>query len=122
MAKLVTVVLPVPPSLNNLYPTNRRTGKRFPSSQYQRWRRAAMARLLEQWRELRPALPVTGARTIRIRLPQNTRGDVDNRAKAPLDFLAKNGVTNDDRHNETVTIGRDPTVTECVIEIREAGE
>lgn len=41
-----------------------------------------------------------------INLPEMMRGDIDNRSKAVIDFLASRGVTPDDKHLWKVSIER----------------
>lgn len=114
----VTVVLPVPPSLNGAYVNVPRRG-RVKSSSYKRWLKVADARVMAQWPELRPLIPIKGEKAITIRIPAKTRGDTSNRTKLAEDYLVSRGITTDDKHNATVTTTRDPNVTECVIEIAE---
>lgn len=114
---MLTICLPVPPSVNNLYPTDPRTGRRYKSSQYRRWLRVADGRLLEQWSTLRPFIPVRGKPRITIRIPARSRMDASNAIKAAEDFLVSRGITEDDRNNWSVTASKDSSVTECVIEI-----
>lgn len=85
-----TVELPVPPSTNNLFATNSKTGRRFPSKEYDAWRKEAAQMLMAQ--RARVAIgPV--AITITV---QEGRGDIDNRIKAVIDCLVLNGIIDGD--------------------------
>jgi hypothetical protein len=57
---MISIRLPLPPSVNGLYGTNRRTGGRYKTKKYQKWEREACGELHCQWRHLRQFIPVTG--------------------------------------------------------------
>jgi crossover junction endodeoxyribonuclease RusA len=84
----VRIALPFPPTVNNLFPTNRKTGKRYPSPEYKRFQKAMAACLTAQ---KIGQLPVPAV--IKIALtPRDTRPrDADNYTKAILDCLVKGG-------------------------------
>lgn len=105
--------LPVPPSTNNLYPTNRKTGRRFKSAEYKTWIAEADGWLLEQKRGL---IPITGPCSMRITIPAKTRGDVSNRIKSVEDFCVSRGLTSDDKNNRKVSIEAGHVAC-CVVEI-----
>ena len=44
----VRIALPFPPTVNNLFPTNRKTGKRYPSPEYKRFQKAVAQCLTAQ--------------------------------------------------------------------------
>ncbi len=90
---MISVSIPFPPSVNNLF-VNARKGKgRFPSDRYKAW-------LEEAGWALKAArqIPLTGDVTVDIVLcpPDKRRRDIDNLAKAPLDLLVKHGLISDD--------------------------
>jgi crossover junction endodeoxyribonuclease RusA len=95
------VLLPMPPSTNNLFINIPKRG-RVPSSQYKAWKNAAGLTLNIQ----RPE-KFTGAVDVRVGIPKRTRGDIDNRVKALLDLLVAHGVIEDDKHVQNLTVGRD---------------
>lgn len=83
---ILSLDLPIPPSVNNLF-GNRLRG-RYKTQAYRAWIKAATASLWEQ----KPAggFPFfDGPFWVAISVPLNMRGDVDNRAKAPIDLLKK---------------------------------
>lgn len=96
------IVLPVPPSTNHLFFNVKGRG-RVRSTEYTNWASRAAAHLLAQ----RPAV-TNGNVSIVIRIPHKTRGDLDNRIKAPLDLLVTHGVIQDDRFVQSIHISRYP--------------
>lgn len=91
----VSIWLPWPPSTNNLFSQGRVGGKirRFPSTQYKRWRKVAsgliMAARIKKFTE-----PVV----IKLHLnpPDSRPRDADNYTKAVVDSLVQGGVIEDD--------------------------
>lgn len=108
----VTINLPLPPSLNNMF-INIGRG-RAKSKDYRAWLKAADAAFLEQKRKIHR---VTGPCEIHIKVPTKTRGDISNRIKAAEDYLVSREITGDDKHNRKVTIERDDAVAWCVITV-----
>ncbi|MEG9529720.1 MAG: RusA family crossover junction endodeoxyribonuclease [Hyphomicrobiales bacterium] len=87
----VTVLLPVPPSVNRIY---RHTKERGPvrSDAYKSWIDGAGWRLQAQ----RPGR-VPGPYVLLLAVPRTSRMDIDNAAKAISDLLQKHGVVDNDR-------------------------
>jgi crossover junction endodeoxyribonuclease RusA len=83
--------LPFPPSVNALY--KNRNGGRCKTKKYTDWEAAAQAMFLTQKRN-HHTKPV--AVNIFATPPDNRRRDIDNIAKATLDFLVKMAVLADD--------------------------
>lgn len=110
---MIVLRLPVPPSLNNLFPTNRKTGRRYKSPHYKAWVKEADGWLLEQKRGL---IPISGPCSIRITIPAKTRGDVSNRIKSVEDFCVSRGLTGDDKNNRKVSIEAGHVAC-CMVEI-----
>lgn len=76
----------MPPSTNNLFING--TKGRFISQRYATWMQEAHVDYLRQ----RPK-PITGPVNITMEFQEQARkSDIDNRIKAPLDFLVKSGV------------------------------
>lgn len=113
---MLCINLPTPPSANSLYATNFKTKRRFKTKEYEAWIKLAESWLLIQKRQWK-GREVKGRAKIHIRVPEALRGDVSNRTKAPEDMLVRMGITSDDRNNYTVTTGRDPNLTHCVVTI-----
>lgn len=107
----ITVNLPVPPSLNNIFVTA--GNRRVRSQDYNAWLAEAGWRLQAQ----KPGR-VVGPFSADLELPAGTRGDISNRYKVAADLLVKHGVTDDDRHEQDVRIRRSAEVTEARITIR----
>lgn len=89
----ISIWLPFPPSVNNLFPTNRRTGRRYPSKEYKAWQVHAGA-LINKARMKLIAEPVEIE--IELTAKDGRPRDADNYAKPLLDILVKCGVLRDD--------------------------
>lgn len=99
-----TILLPVPPSVNDMYFNVRGRG-RAKSQAYKQWITDADGYLLER-AQLRGSPTIHGPYEVAIKLPAGTRGDVDNRTKAVLDYLVSRAITDDDKHCRRVSIER----------------
>lgn len=99
----ICLVLPVPPSTNNLFVNSKRG--RFKSQRYKDWEDEADGCLYQQKHGV-----VVGKYIVEISLPEMMRGDIDNRIKGLVDFLVGKGITPDDKHMRKVSIERDPAV------------
>jgi Holliday junction resolvase RusA-like endonuclease len=102
---LITLSLPIPPSVNDLFDGGRRTRRRFKSDRYKAWEDEADGCLYQQKQGV-----VVGAYVVEIGLPEMMRGDVDNRIKPVLDFLVSRGLTPDDKHLRKLSIERSEAV------------
>lgn len=105
------IVLPLPPSTNNLF-INAKHGKgRFLSPDYKAWRKsAAEALTLCAWDM--PARPYS----VTIRVNINHQSDIDNRVKAVLDLLVERKVIEGDHWINALHVYRDRTVDGCTVE------
>lgn len=94
-----TIVLPLPPPLNNLFKNVRRG--RAPTARYLAWRAEAGLMLQAQ----KPA-PVAGQFIVSMtfRRPDRRARDLDNLAKAPLDLLVAHGVIEGDHLAQEVRL------------------
>lgn len=92
---MIRLRLPLPPPVNNLYATNKRTGGRYNSRRYLEWIRDADGYFMLQKREIKP---ITGPYKVTVMLPTTCRGDVDGYLKAPIDYLVSRNITPDDLH------------------------
>ena len=108
--------LPLPPTSNNAYATNRRTGRRHLSTRAQAWK-------IEAGWTVRAARPpnISGPYSFQILIPEKARGDADGYIKLAQDLLASLGVTPDDRKAVESRATRDPAVTprRCVVVVAE---
>ncbi|WP_198352367.1 RusA family crossover junction endodeoxyribonuclease [Sphingomonas sp. MA1305] len=112
----MTFDLPMPPTSNNLFVTDKRTMKRFPSPAYKAWKKAAGDALQQQYAALGgPAVHRPVALTIRLNL--NYQSDIANREKAITDLLVDKIEMPDDRYIDRVLIERDRTVEGAVVTI-----
>lgn len=101
------IILPVPPSVNELYSPNKGGGMRK-SDKYKAWLDQAGRFYLMAKSEIKP---VEGPYTMVMKVPATMKGDVDNRAKAALDFLKNIGLTDDDRFCVKATVERNKHLT-----------
>ncbi len=102
MMKIIKIWLPFPPSVNNLFPTNRRTGQRYPSRAYTAWKKQAWAYIKTgRSGQAHGRVDLNIERTAKDRRPR----DADNYLKPLIDALVQNGVLIDDnsRHVRQVT-------------------
>lgn len=100
----VTLLLPLPPSVNGLFVNSRRGKGRFLSPAYKAWKWEAFAALASQKTIGFPR--VSGPFHFRLTLPRAMRGDVDNRIKAILDFCVAQKITPDDALAQSVSAER----------------
>ena len=110
---MITVILPVPPSTNNLYVNGKRG--RFKSQRYKEWEIEAM-----DWLRQQKSNVVIGAYSMEIKLPEMIRGDIGNREKAISDLLVAEGSIPDDKHAWRISIERNPNIPpgECHVTVR----
>jgi hypothetical protein len=93
---MITLTLPMPPSVNNLHIGTGKNCRRHPT--YEAWIQEAGWRIVEaraQWAT--KALPADAWYWTDIRLPHTHLGDSDNRIKALHDLLWTMQVTPDDK-------------------------
>jgi len=87
---MFNAVLPMPPSVNGLFPGKQR---RYPSKQYKDWMRVAMLTLREA-----PKFPDPVRINYTVYFKNKGSGDLSNRLKAVEDILVKRGIIVDDSH------------------------
>jgi hypothetical protein len=105
---MLTLSLPVAPSVNAAW-LNRKRGSgrgRIKSAKYHSWMRQADA--YYQLQGLGRVAPIRGFYSVRIVMPENMRGDEDNRVKPVLDWLVSRRLTPDDRYLRGHSVDRDP--------------
>jgi len=112
------LMLPFPPTVNNLFVNSRRTGGRFPSTQYKLWRREA-ARVLAGQAPLPRFGDAKVVLTFSFGRPDKRRRDLFNYVKAPEDMLVEAGVIADDSLVERGTVQWAAGVTGCRVEIED---
>lgn len=102
--KVVTLDLPLPPSANAIWRTTK-SGRTYLNPKYRDWRKAATTSLWTQ----KPAggFPkFEGAFEVQIVVALKMVGDIDNRVKPALDFLASANIIANDKHAHRATIAR----------------
>jgi crossover junction endodeoxyribonuclease RusA len=109
----MNLTLPVPPSVNTMFRNVPKVG-RVKTKAYRQWLKEADQHFLMQKKRL---LVIAGEYEVSIKLPKTTRGDVDNRTKAVLDFLVSREITEDDRNCRKVTIERSADTWLCEVTI-----
>jgi Holliday junction resolvase RusA-like endonuclease len=107
-----TIELPLPPTANNAYPTNGKTGRRYLSKRAREWQNEAGWILA-----IGHAPRMAGPYRFSLRIPENARGDADGYLKLPIDLMVTSGVTIDDKNAVAVSSTRDPAVRprRCVV-------
>lgn len=107
-----TILLPIPPTANHIW---RRSGRNIHlAPTYVTWRRTAgMMLLAAKFPKFR------GAYELALDLPRKMRGDVGNREKAASDLLVLQGIVEDDRFCQRITISRadDVPAKQCRITV-----
>ena len=100
----VTFVLPIPPGVNNLYPTIRTENgpKRVKSAEYRAWQHEAGWMVPRAAKGIAPKWFRVGL--VFDRPDKGNRADLEGRIKAVLDLLKKHDVIADDRWNEGMTV------------------
>lgn len=117
---MTTLLLTIPPSVNGAWRNVAGKG-RVKSKKYTAWQKAAGWELL-----LQKPRKVIGPYEIRIILGnKKNRGDADNRIKALVDLVVKQGIVEDDRRMVSVTCGWsdevEPGKVRVIIEAIHAG-
>jgi Holliday junction resolvase RusA-like endonuclease len=112
---LITLVLPAPPSTNNLF-INVKRG-RVKSQRYRDWLDKCGVYLMQQSFEKGT---IIGAYVMDIKVYAKTRADITNLFKAVEDVLVSTGVLPDDKHCFRATIERSYDVPEedCYVTVR----
>lgn len=88
-----TFLLPFPPSVNTMFPTDKRTGRRFVSDDYKKWRTEAGWALKSQNPQRTEGHVHVDIIIVR---PDRRKRDLDNLTKALMDLLVDHGVIEDD--------------------------
>lgn len=109
------LLLPLPPTTNNLFVNNPRTRGRFPSKAYKAWQGEADRALMTQ--QPLPSFAGPVAVVMSIGRPDKRRRDLANYEKAATDQIVKAGVLTDDSLIEKITLQWSADVTGCRIEI-----
>ena len=115
---MISLVLPLPPSVNAAYRNTRRG--RAKTQAYTDWLDSAGFYLMQQreWKSQR----VSGPFELEIKVSQDMRGDISNRIKLVEDLLVSIEATADDKHAQRVSIERSADVPEfdCYVTVKEA--
>lgn len=113
---MLTLSLPLPPSLNNMFATF--NGRRIMSREYKAWKAVAGPKAVEQWEEQGKVLPPKGY-SLHYRFNIDHKSDIGNREKAATDLLVAviPGFPDDQWCNE-ITIKRDRGIDGCIVEVR----
>ncbi len=90
---MLTLLLPFPPTTNNLFANAAQGRGRFPTKSYKAWRERAAVAIRRQ-----AAVPIPGAVMLNIQLgrPDRRRRDLSNYIKALEDALVQHGLIEDD--------------------------
>lgn len=105
-----SVVLPMPPSLNNIYATVGR--RRVKVLAYTDWRD------MSAWIIAGAKLPrIGGAIAVQIELPMKMRGDIDNRVKPILDALVASKRVDDDRNVVSIYVAKTRNANDVLVTV-----
>ena len=113
---MITLVLPLPPSVNAAYRNTRRG--RAKTAAYIEWLGSAGCYLIQQkeWKKHK----IVGAYALDIQVHPDIKGDIDNRIKLISDLLVSIEVINDDRRAWRVSVERSHAVEnkdECLVKV-----
>lgn len=101
------IALPVPPSLNSKLGINWQQRRVFTNPAVKEWEMQAKAMMRQQAPE-----PIEGPFLALFNMERpNKLSDTDNRMKLTLDFLHRQGITPDDRHNSGFSVAWMPNAT-----------
>jgi Holliday junction resolvase RusA-like endonuclease len=106
----LTLSLPIPPSVNRAY-GNRKSGKgrgRYKTAAYKEWIKNADAHYTLQGLGLQHVAPIRGKYHVTIYMPEDLRGDEDNRVKPVLDWMVSRNLIPDDKHMRGHEVQRHP--------------
>lgn len=112
MTAEITLTIPTPPSVNDLY-GRRKGGGVYLKPKYRAWKTEAGWAVQMQ----RPG-KMFGPYTVLLAVPM--LGDADNRCKATLDLLVSLGITDDDKHCLSITATKEPGRKDALVIIRPA--
>lgn len=123
MLNALSLALPFPPSLNRIWRTRvGHNGKPqvYLDRRYETWKRHCDNLCMATgWHKK----PLHGAFTVIITLDsRHRRGDADNRVKAPLDWLQRAGIIDNDRKADSCTVRWGYAPEGCRIELFAAQE
>lgn len=105
MKETFSCSLPIPPSVNGLYPTGR-SGRRFKSREYSAWILNAQGHLRRTRQGLLDAKQRYAA-CYEFTWADNRKRDIENFLKALSDFLVSEGVIGDDSQIDKMFISRE---------------
>jgi Holliday junction resolvase RusA-like endonuclease len=110
---MIILELPKPPSSNHLYPTNRATGRRYRSREYELWLTNAAAFL---WTT--KITPIKGPVWITITVEDTGKVDLGNCEKSVTDFCVHHKLIEDDKRSIVRKITLQwGDVSGCLVEI-----
>jgi Holliday junction resolvase RusA-like endonuclease len=107
---MISLSLPMPPSVNSLW-RSRRIGNKvsvYPSPRYATWKRVADNALLAKGKR-RPKGVKGNFEAVVTLNDAKRRGDADNRMKALMDWLQRSGLIENDSLADKITVGWGPT-------------
>lgn len=112
------IELPIPPTANNAYPTNRKTGRRYLSKRAKEWKKEAGWLIAAAGDK--PAFD--GDYNFHIYVPLKARGDASNYIKLAEDLCVEMRVTPDDRRARSSGATKHLIVApkKCIVSISEA--
>lgn len=110
----ITVHLPMPPSVNRIWRSNKAgKGRVSISPEYDRWKKRADM-LAISMAALRGVRKIKGAFEARITIARG-RGDLDNRIKGVLDWAQSRELVADDKHCERLVVEYGDAPHGCVL-------
>lgn len=114
---MLTLALPLPPSLNNAFATF--NGRRIISREYKAWKATAGKAVAEQLASMDRAPEVKQHYSLHYRFNINHKSDIGNREKCATDLLVAMKIIPGDQWCDCLVIERDRTIDGAVVTVRQ---
>lgn len=112
---MLTLALPLPPSLNNAFATF--NGRRIISREYKAWKKAAGEAVADQLATMDRTPDVKAHYSLHYRFNINHKSDIGNREKCATDLLVAMKIIPGDQWCDRLVIERDRTIEGAVVTV-----